>query len=330
MQFQSITPKKLKRGDHLRVVAPSRSLSIISEEVRRVATDRLMSRGYRVSFGKNVEETDDFLSSSVDSRVSDLHDAFSNKDVDGIITAIGGYNSIQLLQKLDFNLIKENPKILMGFSDITTLSNAILSRTGLITYSGPHYSSWGMKEGFEYTENAFEKAVENTDPYTLALSESWSDDLWFLNQKDRKHIKNDSDHIISRGQATGRVIGGNLSSLVILNGTSYMPDIEDSILFIEDDEEASVEQFDRMFQSLMLQSNARSIRGIMVGRFQKNTKMNKQLLEKIILPKLFDRNIPVAYNLNFGHTIPIGVIPIGGVCGIDISAKGVNIVFERH
>ena len=152
-----IRPIKLKPGGHIRVIAPVRSLKLLSESSKQEAINRLERAGFKISFAKNVNEIDEFNSSSVESRIEDLHEAFSDKKVDAILTVIGGYNSNQLLQYLDYNLIAKNPKIICGFSDVTALNNAITAKTGMITYIGPHFSSWGMKHGFEYSEEFFKK-----------------------------------------------------------------------------------------------------------------------------------------------------------------------------
>ena len=130
-------PAKLKKGAHVRVIAPARSLGIVSGECRRIACERLAEMGLSVSFGRHAEETDEFCSSSAAARLEDLHEAFADRTVDGILTVIGGFNSVEILAGIDYRLIAENPKILCGFSDITALANAIYAKTGLVTYSGP-------------------------------------------------------------------------------------------------------------------------------------------------------------------------------------------------
>ena len=151
--------KKLHSGSHIRVIAPSRSMKIISEDCRQIAKERLAELGLSVSYGKHVDEMDEFASSSVESRLQDLEEAFKDPEVDGILTAIGGFNSNELLSRIDYDLIKNNPKILCGFSDITALSNAIYAKTGLVTYSGPHFSSFGMLKGLDYTIEFFKKCL---------------------------------------------------------------------------------------------------------------------------------------------------------------------------
>ena len=155
IRFVALIPPRLRPDSHLRMVAPARSLAMIGDDTRSVADRRLDSIGLKVSFGQHVETSDDFVSSSVAERVDDLHEAFADPNVDGILTVIGGFNSNQLLRQIDYDLIAAHPKVFCGFSDITALQNAIYGRSGLVTYSGPHYSSFGMARHFEYTEADF-------------------------------------------------------------------------------------------------------------------------------------------------------------------------------
>lgn len=150
-----LKPNNLKPGDEIRVIAPSRSLCVVSEENRTIASQKLEELGFRLSFGKHVSECDRFYSSSIESRLEDLHDAFLDSNVKGILTVLGGYNSNQLLSQIDYDLILRNPKCFCGFSDITALQNAFLTQSGLITYSGPHYSTFAMKKGLQYTIDNF-------------------------------------------------------------------------------------------------------------------------------------------------------------------------------
>lgn len=114
--------------------------------------------GFQVTFSKHAEELDRFASSSISSRVQDLHRAFRDPNVKAILTTLGGYNSNGLLKHLDYDLIRKNPKFFCGYSDITALNNAIYTKTRLVTYSGPHFSSFGMEKGLEYTNDYFYNA----------------------------------------------------------------------------------------------------------------------------------------------------------------------------
>src|SRR3989344_4489710 len=188
--MKKIYPEKLKIGDEVRIIAPSRSMKILSEETKNIADKRFLDLGLELSFGKNIYKTDEFNSSSIESRIEDLHEAFSDKNVKAIITVIGGFNSNQLLRYIDWDLIRNNPKIFLGYSDITALNNAIFTKTGLVTYSGPHYSSFGQKLYFDYTLEYFKKCLMSDEPFEIKVSERWSDDLWFMNQDKRDPINN--------------------------------------------------------------------------------------------------------------------------------------------
>jgi muramoyltetrapeptide carboxypeptidase len=191
-------------------------LAIISEESRKIANNRFSDLGLKLSFGKYLEEKDEFVSSSIKSRIEDLHDAFRDKNVKAIITVIGGFNSNQLLKYLDWDLIKNNPKIFCGFSDITALNNAIFAKTGLNSYSGPHYSTFGQELYFDYTLEYFKKCLLSDDPFEIIPSEQWSDDAWYKNQKERTLIKNDGFLLINEGNALGTIVGANLCTLNLL------------------------------------------------------------------------------------------------------------------
>src|SRR3989344_4943573 len=141
--MKSVFPAKLQSGDTVAIITPSRSLRIISADIQEIANKRFAELGLKLVFGRHCSECDEFKSSSITSRIVDLHEAFANTDVKATLAVIGGYNANQLLRYLDWDLIRANPKILCGFSDITALSNAIYTKTGLVGYSGPHYSSFG-------------------------------------------------------------------------------------------------------------------------------------------------------------------------------------------
>lgn len=315
--MNKIIPSKLKIGDEIRVIAPSISMSILKEDIIEIAKSRLEDLGFKVSFGKNVMNSinNDYKCASVEDRVSDLHDAFADNNVKAILTVIGGYNVNQILDEIDYNLMKNNPKILCGFSDITALTNAIYAKTGLVTYSGVHFSSFGMKYGFEYSLEYFKKMFLEDKWIQINSSEEWSNDSWFSNQENRTSEKNEGMQIFSEGKAEGKIIGGNLCTLNLLQGTEYMPDIDNSILFIEDDGlvgKEFVREFDRDLQSLLHTAKEKNIKGIVIGRAEKVSEMNYDKWTNILKTKKQLKRIPIIINANFGHTTPIFTFPIGG------------------
>ena len=311
-----MVPNKLKAGDEVRVIAPSRSMAILGEDCKKLATERLEELGLKVTFGKHVMEADpDYFAASKEARVEDLNDAFRDPNVRAILTVIGGFNSNQILDYIDYEAIKNDPKIFCGFSDITALSNAIHAKTGVVTYSGPHYSSFGMLKGFEYTLEYFKKMFFEENEFEITSSNEWSDDAWFIDQENRKFIPNDGMFIINEGEAEGDIIGGNLCTLNLLQGTEYMPNIENKVLFLEDDDMAGkifLMEFDRNLQSLVHMPEFKTVRGIVLGRSQVATEMTKEKWIKLIKNKPELANIPVVAGADFGHSTPIFTFPVGG------------------
>ena len=327
-----IVPPKLKQGDEIRIIAPARSLSLLSEDLIKLAKENFEKQGFKITFSKNCKEKDMYNSSSVKSRVEDLHDAFSDKNVKAVFTVIGGFNSNQILKYLDYDLIKNNPKILCGYSDITALTNAITAKTELITYSGLHFSTWGMKKEFEYNLEYFRKCLIEEDEFEVKPSKTWSDDPWYKDQGNRKLIDNEGFTIVNKGEAEGTILGGNLCTFNLLQGTEFMPDISNSILFLEDDDFAGADfdvEFDRNLQSLIHQPNFEKVKGIVIGRFQEGSKMNLEKLKYIIESKEELKNLPIIANADFGHTNPLITFPIGGTAKLKVDGKVELIILEH-
>lgn len=323
-------PPKLKAGDTIRVVAPSHSLSMIAQDCRDIATKRFVDMGLMVTFSEHAEERDEHVSSSIESRVADLHAAFADPAVNAVFTVIGGFNCNQLLPYLDWDLIRKNPKIFIGYSDITALQHAMLAKADLVTYSGPAYSTFGQQLYFDYTLDYFKKCLFKTEPFIITPSDSWTDDAWYLNQEDRHPISSGGYWILSEGEGEGAIIGANLCTLNLLQGTEYFPKIQGAILFLEDDEESDYKHFDRDFESLLQAIPVERIRGIVFGRFQNKSAMMRQLMERLIRirPKL--KSIPIIANVDFGHTSPMFTFPIGGKAKIVVRQGKAEIVIMEH
>ncbi|MCF7798804.1 LD-carboxypeptidase [Candidatus Woesearchaeota archaeon] len=326
-------PPKLKKGDAIRVVAPARSATISTDEFVNAAKSNLEAQGFTVIFSKNLFEKDLMNSSSIKSRVDDLHEAFGDKNAKAIFTYIGGFNSNELLSYLDYELIKANPKILCGFSDITALCNAITAKTGLVTYSGLHFSTWAMKKEFEYNLEYFKKSLLEEDEFEVKPSKTWSDDPWYKDQENRTLMKNSGYWILHEGEAKGTIFGGNLCTFNLLQGTEFMPDISNSILFLEDDDFAGADfdvEFDRNLQSLIHQPNFEKVKGIVIGRFQEGSKMNLEKLKYIIESKEELKNLPIIANADFGHTNPLITFPIGGTASLMVKNNSVELKILKH
>lgn len=329
MEF--IYPQKLKKWDKIMVVAPSRSYKILSEDTVKRAIKRLNELGLEVVFGKHISECDELMTSSIESRVEDLHDAFRDQSIAGIFSVIGWFSTNQIVDYIDYDLIKANPKIICWFSDITVLHNAILAKTWVITYYWPHFSSWGMKYGFEYSLDYFEKCCMESSAFDVIDSQEWSDDARYLDQEKRVFEKNDGVVVLQEWTCTGRIVWGNLECLCVSMGTSYIPILdEDTILFIEQDAEWNMPRFIRRLEQIFQSDFSTYVKWIVIGKFQKNNAISIEQLKKIVAEQKKIQWIPIVANVNFGHTTPIITFPLWGIWSFSAYGNIVNISILEH
>ena len=314
--------KKLKKGDHIRVISPSLSIQAISGfEANVKAKEKLEELGFNVSFSSNYFEHVLFDSASIASRVEDIHEAFLDPSVDAVLATIGGFNSNELLPYLDYDLIAQNPKIICGYSDTTALLNAIYTKTGIQTYMGPSYSSFKMKEGQEYQSQSWLKAVTQ-DNYDLVPSKDWSSDPWYDPTKPR-HFMPTEWKVYNAGSASGTIIGGNLSTYALLRGTPYAPQVENYVLFVEEAEGYPPEHFLREFAAL-LQAYPNP-QAVIIGRFPKECEMTEEILLAILDKHPILQTIPVLYDVDFAHTQPLFTITIGGQVTLDTEKMVIHV-----
>lgn len=248
----------------------------------------------------------------------------------GVLTVIGGFNSNQLLRYTDWSIIQQNPKILCGYSDITALNNAIFAKTGIVGYSGPHFSTFGQEKGMDYTIEYFKKCLFEEKSFSIKPSPDWSDDEWWMDQQNRNFMTHSGWLVIHEGKIRGRILAGNLDTFGLLQGTEYFPKIKSTVLFLEDDYQTKPEHFDRNLQSLIHQPGFEKIRGLVIGRFQKKSNMSNETLIKIIQTKKELENIPILANVDFGHTEPKITFPIGGTCSMDANTNKPKLTILQH
>jgi len=189
-----------------------------------------------------------------------------------------------------------------------------------------------MKKEFEYNLEYFRKCLIKEDEFEVKPSRAWSDDAWYEDQENRNSIDNEGFIILNRGEAEGIILGGNLCTFNLLQGTEFMPDISNSILFLEDDDFAGEDfdiDFDRNLQSLIHQPYFEKVKGIVIGRFQNGSAMNPEKLKYIIETKEALKNLPIIANVDFGHTNPLITFPIGGTVKLKVDDK-VQLMILRH
>jgi muramoyltetrapeptide carboxypeptidase len=303
-----IKPEKLRKGDMIGIISPSSPVTGKSRLDGGVAYFEKM--GYRVQLGSNVMKTWGYLAGTDAQRVSDIHEMFLNKSVKLIICLRGGYGASRLLDKIDYNLIRENPKIFCGYSDITALQNAILHKTGLVTFAGPMPGVDFYKDISSFTEENFWQTVTDNRPVKVSNPSGVT-----LN-------------CLKKGSATGRLFGGNLSLFASLIGTCYLPQPDNKILLLEEIGEVPY-RIDRMLNQLRLAGILGKINGLIMGSFsdceetdpERNSLTFNEVVEDYFIKNF---NAPVFNNVSHGHLINNLTLPIG----INIAMNGNNCSLE--
>ena len=306
--MEIIKPEKLKRGDVIGIISPS---SPVSDKVKLDSGVSYFEKmGYRVKVGINAMKEWGYLAGTDEERVEDIHNMFLDNEVKLIICLRGGYGASRLLDKIDYRIVKNNPKIFCGYSDITVLQNAFFKKTGLITFAGPMAGVDFYEDISEFTEQNFWNTVTSSKPIKLNCPKG-------------KRLSS-----YRSGIAEGKLIGGNLSMFVSLIGTEYLPGPEGKILFLEEVDEVPY-RIDRMLNQLRLSGYLGKIKGVILGSFTdciENDLQRKSLKLEEVMDDYFinDFHAPVLYNLNHGHikdniTMPIGLnVKINGIdCSID-------------
>lgn len=300
---------KLNYGDTIGVVGVSNSISKREERVNQFykAEQFLINKGFKIKRGKYVFEDYYGSAGTREQKAEDFMNMFMDKEVKAIICLEGGETCNTFIDLLDYEVIKQNPKILMGYSDITVLLQTIYKKTGLITFHGPNFVSFAMNDiQAQYEE------IESV----------------LINKQLNKFIKG-SKKVVRRGNAQGKLIGTNLGSMMYLLGTDYLPDMQDKILLIES-LRSSPNECQRRFAHLKQYGVFDKVKGIIVGYnydLQKNGDIYPQM-EDILLEYTKEYNFPIIKCNDFGHEIANCILPVGSDTLIDCNNGKVIITEE--
>lgn len=321
-----IKPGFLKKGDSIGIISPSAGLAPFAMHRIDNAVAYLKKSGFDVLIGKHALENDGYVSASIEARLEDLHSMFSNSKVKAIICTIGGNNSNQLLPFIDYKLIERNPKIFMGYSDISVLHFALQSQSGLATYYGPCVmTQFGeYPKPLEYTIKAFSRELlkNNNSFIDIKQSKFWTDDApnWFK-KKDilgpRKQVKNTGYEWLKKGRAAGFAWGGVIPSINYLFGTRYWVEPKNSIFFLDIPEGKDflsglgLSEVDAYLTNLENAGVFSKIKGLIIGRPYRYSEDDHKNLKKIILRITDKYNFPILYNANIGHVDPIITLQYG-------------------
>ena len=290
-----IKPSRLKRGDVIGLVSPASTPNDMQKLDNGIRY--LEKNGYRVKLGENVGKSNGYLAGSDQERANDINTMFKDKSVKAIFCIRGGYGASRILDKLDYKVINNNPKIFVGYSDITALQMAFLQKTGLITFAGPMVATDFSSEISHYTEEYFWEIITSKKK------------LGRIEQSDKSKMPG-----ISKGNAYGRIIGGNISVLSALIGTEYFPDLKNRILIFEDIDEPPY-KIDRILNQFRLLKVFKLLNGIVLGRFvdcfEHDTSKKTLTLGEVMEFYLKDLNIPVLYSFPHGHIKDMITVPYG-------------------
>lgn len=321
-----VKPQRLKKGDTIALISPSSPLAALAPHRTQKGISFLEELGFNVRVARYALDNDGHVSASGEKRAESINELFKDKSVKAIISFIGGNHSNQILNHLDLQLIKENPKIMLGYSDFTVLALAIYMRTGLVTFYGPAVLTQFAEnpQPLKYTIDYFEKALMKSDAIGRVLpSKEWTDEVlnWFEKkdlEKPREMKKNSGWQWFRGGEATGLIIGGCITSMMHLRGTEYWPDFSNAILFWETPESSddftsgeNVENIDAYLTDLELSGVFKSISGMIVGRPFGYTKEAEDKLTEIIIDRTKKYDFPILYNVDIGHSDPMITVPIG-------------------
>ncbi len=287
-----IKPKKLKMGDIIGFIATSGNIE--NDQNILNAKKFFESKGYKVVVSKNVLAKDRYLAGNDKIRLEEFHNFFEDSSINAIICVRGGYGAIRLINDIDYTLIRKNPKIFAGYSDITALSAMILHRSRLITYSAPMIQSdFGQKELSKYTLDSF-----------------------FQTLCEEKMLKFNAEKIYKKGHAEGLLFGGNLSTITSLCGIEFIPD--EKFIFFAEDLNEPVYKIDKMFTQLLnIEKFRNNLAGIILGEFS-NTDNPLWLNELFI--ELSDKiNVPIIVNNKITHSKDKLTLPFGANIIIDNS-----------
>jgi len=299
---KTLKAHRLKKGDHVMLVSPA--FAAFNKESVAIKKESLESWGLKVSLAPHLFDRYGYLAGSDEDRAADLNAAFANPDIKAVISHSGGWGCARLLPLLDYDVIRRNPKILLGFSDNTSLLLAVYSQTGLITFHGP---SPRNKVCADYTH----RLIFDGEKMLMRNPVSNAENLAPTLHRTRT---------MTSGKTTGPLIGGNLTVLTSIVGTPYLPDFTGAVLFIEDVEE-QVYRIDRMITQLKLAGILEQIKGFIFGVCRKcgpGERHGSLTLQDVLDEHVKPLGIPAFQGMMVGHIKEQFTLPIG--CRVTMDA----------
>lgn len=306
--MKKLKVQKLKKGDTIGIIIAS---SCNRVDRFKELEDYISNLGFNILYGKTVYLKSGYLAGSDEDRIKDIHDMFLNPEVKAILCLKGGFGASRIIDKIDYNLIKNNPKLLIGFSDVTALLNNFYKYANLPTVHGLVGNFLASKYCDDFSKQDFK-------------------DLLFENTKGRILKGNDNTKTLVEGITEAELVGGNLCLISDLYGTDYEVDFENKIVLIEEVEEPPY-NIDRMFAQLRLGKNIYKAKGFVFGHFTDCIDSeNDNTYENLIKEYFGNLDVPVIYNFPTGHEFPFINVPIGLKVRLDANKKQIEILEEMY
>ncbi len=314
---------KLKPGDSIGIFSPSAPVTYGCPRRFARSKEFLQSKGFKIIEGNLTGKKDFYRSGSIKERAEELNALIRNPEVKCIMSTIGGMNSNSILPYIDYEAFKRDPKIIIGYSDVTAILLGIYAQTGISTYYGPALvASFGELEPFVSETYGYFKEIfmERTNfPYPLRKPTYWTDEYMDWESQDRgKERRENKWFTVYEGIVTGRVIGGNLNTIQGIWGSQYMPEIKDGdILFIEDSLKDAAD-IERSFSFLKINGVFDKVSGIILGKHELFDDLNTgRKPYEILLEVLGHQKLPFLADFDCCHTHPMMTLPIGSQVELD-------------
>ncbi len=308
-----LKPARLREGNTLALVNPAGATAHRVDI--DIVTESMNALGLRVKLGEHVLSRYGYLAGSDEERAADLMAQFADDSVDGILAMRGGWGCARILSRLDFDVIRQNPKLLIGYSDVTALLLAVYAKTGLITFHGP----LGLGPWNSFSVDYFKRVLFQGEAVTMSNPKIRGDNLTQVA---------DRVQTIHGGKARGRLLGGNLTVLTAIIGSDFLPSWEGAILFLEDIEEA-VYRIDRMLTQLKLAGVLDRISGFVFGKCTRclpGQSYGSLTLEQVFEDHIAPLRIPAWQGAMIGHVAHKFTVPVGLEAEIDAGEGTIQLL----
>ena len=322
----------LRPGDGIGYFSPSSPATHFAPKRTERARAFLASKGFELVAGSLTGQADHYRSGSIQARVDELNTLIRNPDVRCIMSTIGGSNSNALLPYLDYDALRADPKIIIGFSDATAILLGIHQMTGLVTFYGPALvTSFGeFPPQVDFTFDAFSAMLmtEHADTHVYRLPEQWTDEMIPWEEQDRpKTTQPNTVEFLGEGTVSGRLIGGNLNTMWSIWGSPYMPTIREGDVLLIEDSLKTIATVERLFAFLKLNGIFERVSAVILGKHEKFDDSDTGRTPIDVLREVLNgQQIPIVNGFDCCHTHPMVTVPIGVRVTVDFDREQVEVI----